>query len=199
MTASAMSIPAVTPPPVKMMPSRTTRPESCVTPKSASLSRHAQWQAARLPLQQTRGREQQRARAHRGDVARLCAEAAQRREIGLVFNGCHGTEPAGYAEQIAFVDAVESAKPGEAHDGVHLEFAAVDRREHAACAGQAGEHFVGSGEVELGDAREEREDDVEWGGHGLLRQAKVLTAQSSRNSLLAEMTLFPRFMPRWPR
>ena len=119
-----------------------------------------------LALQQTRGREQQGARAHRGDVPRLRAEAAQRREIGLVFNGRHRTEPAGYTEQVAFIDAVQAAKSGEAHDGVHLEFAAFHRRKHAACARQASEHFVGSGEVELGDAREEREDDVEWGGHG---------------------------------
>ena len=49
MTSRAMSMPAVTPPPVKTLPSRTTRAGSCVTPKSASWSRQAQWQAARLP------------------------------------------------------------------------------------------------------------------------------------------------------
>ena len=77
-----------------------------------------------LAAQESGGREQQRARAHRGDVARLCAEPAQRGEIGLVFDGGHGAEAAGHAEQVAFIDAVEAAKAGEAHDGIHFELAA---------------------------------------------------------------------------
>ena len=44
---------------------------------------------------------------------------------------------------------------------IRLELAAVDRGEDAARAGQAREHLERSGEVELGDARIQREDDVE--------------------------------------
>ena len=43
-------MPAVTPPPVKTLPSRTTRPGSGMAPNRASWSRHAQWHAARLPV-----------------------------------------------------------------------------------------------------------------------------------------------------
>ena len=43
-------MPAVTPPPVKTFPSRTTRPSSGIAPNGASRSRHAQWLVARLPL-----------------------------------------------------------------------------------------------------------------------------------------------------
>ena len=42
-------MPAVTPPPLKMLPSRTTRAVSGIAPKSGSSSRKAQWQAARRP------------------------------------------------------------------------------------------------------------------------------------------------------
>ena len=87
-------------------------------------------------------------------------------QIGLVLDGGHRAEAAGNAEQVAFVDAVEPAQPGEAHDRIDLEVAALHRCQHAACARQAGEHLVRTGEVELGDAREEGEDDMEWGGHG---------------------------------
>ncbi len=90
-----------------------------------------------------------------------------RAEIGLVFDGGHGAETSRHAEQVAFVDAVEAAKPGEAHDGIHFELAARDRGKHAACAGQAGEHLVGSREVELRDARIQGEYDIERGGHDL--------------------------------
>jgi hypothetical protein len=48
-TVSAKSIPAVTPPPVMTLPSRTTRPPSGIAPNGVSRSRQAQWQAARLP------------------------------------------------------------------------------------------------------------------------------------------------------
>jgi hypothetical protein len=44
-----MSMPAVTPPPVMTLPSRTTRAGSAVTPNGSSRSRQAQWHAARLP------------------------------------------------------------------------------------------------------------------------------------------------------
>jgi hypothetical protein len=46
---NAKSIPAVTPPPVIKLPSRTTRPGSGIAPNSASWSRQAQWLVARLP------------------------------------------------------------------------------------------------------------------------------------------------------
>src|SRR5882672_1888895 len=49
-SVSAKSIPAVTPPPVIILPSLTTRAASGTAPKTASKSRYAQWQAARFPL-----------------------------------------------------------------------------------------------------------------------------------------------------
>ena len=49
-TVKAKSRPAVTPPPVMMFPSRTTRPSSTMAPKGWSNSRQAQWQAARRPV-----------------------------------------------------------------------------------------------------------------------------------------------------
>ena len=49
-TVSAKSMPAVTPPPVMMSPSRTTLAGSGTTPNSSSMSRQAQCQAARRPL-----------------------------------------------------------------------------------------------------------------------------------------------------
>jgi len=47
--ASTKSMPAVTPPPDRMLPSLTMRPSSTMAPKTGSNSRHAQWQAARRP------------------------------------------------------------------------------------------------------------------------------------------------------
>ncbi len=49
-SVSAMSMLAVTPPPVMMLPSRTTRAASGLAPKARSASRHAKWQAARRPV-----------------------------------------------------------------------------------------------------------------------------------------------------
>jgi hypothetical protein len=100
-----MSIPAVTPPPVKMMPSRTTRPESCATPKSASLSRHAQWQAARLPRRSPAAASNNEPGAYRGDVTGLFAEPPDGVEISLILDGGHGAEASGNAEEVAFFDA----------------------------------------------------------------------------------------------
>ncbi len=174
MTSSAMSIPAVTPPPVKMMPSRTTRAGSWRYAEVGELVAPGPVAGGAFATQQARRREQQRAGAHRGDVARLRTEPADGGEIGLVFDGGHRAEAAGHAEQVALIDAVQAAKPGEAHDGIHFELATLDRSEHAARAGQASEHLVGSGEVELGDAGKEGEDDVEGGGHEVLLRVAVI-------------------------
>src|SRR5882757_859295 len=43
-------MPAVTPPPDRILPSLTMRPSSTMAPKTGRNSRHAQWQAARRPV-----------------------------------------------------------------------------------------------------------------------------------------------------
>src|SRR2546427_486370 len=47
--ASTKSMPAVTPPPDRILPPLTMRPSPTMAPKTGSNSRHAQWQAARRP------------------------------------------------------------------------------------------------------------------------------------------------------
>jgi len=122
-----------------------------------------------LALEQARRGEQQRARTHGRDVARREAELAHRRKIGRVLDGVDGSIAAGHDEQAAFVDVGEPREPCEAQSLVRLELAAVDGCERAARIREAREHFERSGEVELGDARIQREDDGERLGHTALR------------------------------
>ena len=63
--------------------------------------------------------------------------------------------------QRAIFDVFQALQPRELQAAVSLEFSAGHRRENAARVGQSGQHFERTGEVQLGDARVEREDDVE--------------------------------------
>jgi hypothetical protein len=145
------------------LPSRTTRAGSGVAPNRASWSRQAQWQAARLPLQQPGRAQQQRAGADRGHVARPGRQPAQLVEEGLVGHRLGRAEAAGHAQQVAVLDIGQPRHAGE-HQALGLDLAARLAGDHHLGAGQAAEDLVRPGEVQVGDIGEQGEHDVERRG-----------------------------------
>ena len=54
--------------------------------------------------------------------------------VSLILDGGHGAEASRNAEEVAFVDAIETLKARESHDGIDFEVAARDRGEYTSCA-----------------------------------------------------------------
>jgi len=118
-------MPAVTPPPVITLPSRTTRAGSRDRPEAGSSSRHAQWQA-RACRATTRPRRAPATGADRGDDTRPGGEPAQFAEEDLVANGVVGDAVTPrHTYQIA---SRISGEPAQAGKGDPLRFDRAARR-----------------------------------------------------------------------
>jgi hypothetical protein len=113
-------------------------------------------------LQQAGRRQRQRAGAHRRHDTRIGAQPLQLRDEDRVFHRRDDAEAARHQQHVGVFDRGQRLRV-EAQAAVGVDHAAGGRRQHAAGAGQPPQHLVRAGEVELGDAREQREDD---GGHG---------------------------------
>ena len=112
------------------------------------------------------GAQDQRAGAHRGDVARPAAEPPDLAHERRVRHRLHGAEAARHAEHVA---ALDLRQVGEARERqpVRFDVLAAHRRRGHLGVGRPHQHLMRAGEIKVGDARIEGEDDAELGHAGL--------------------------------
>ena len=152
---SAKSMPAVTPPPVKRLPSRTTRPAVGIAPNAASRSRARPMRRGALAAQQAGGAEHQRAGADRGDIARLRRLPAQEVEHLGVLHQRVDARTARHADHVER-RAVASVAYGSIRSPVvRLDRFGVFHSSSTSASGQLREHLERSGQVELRHPREQ--------------------------------------------
>jgi hypothetical protein len=150
----------LTPPPVTMSPSRTTRSSAGVAPNSGRESCRAQWQAARLP------RNNSAAPSASDSVhteATYCAVAASRSsspgKVSSANRGVGDAAAAGHADYVAGGNIGQASQPGEGQPTAALDHPTRDAGHDHLSIGQGLEHLMRPSEVELRHAGENSEDD----------------------------------------
>ena len=121
--------------------------------------------AGRPLAPQEPGRGQgQRAGAHRGQVLGPLAQALDLTHEGGVDDGLGDAEAARHAQHVAPIDVRQAGEVGEGQ-AVALDRLAGDAGDDHLRVRQARQELLRAGEVQVGDARIEGENDAGLGGH----------------------------------
>src|SRR4029450_5867571 len=179
MRASTKSMPAVTPPPDRMLPSLTMRPSSTMAPKTGSNSRHAQWPptpeapekgnhpppcpvAGRTAAaEKARSAQNERPGAHRSQIARGCSGPGELFDKEVILGRSEAATAAWHQEHVARLDRsqVVQVRKGEA---VRRNRFTSERSHPDMQVGCAREKLVRPCEVELGHAVVHRHHYADW-------------------------------------
>ncbi len=157
-------MPAVTPPPLITLPSRSTRAALGMAPNSFRLSRIDQWQAARLPGSKPAAADQ-RTGAHRGQVAGIGAQPPDLPHERFILQRWVQPLPR-HAQHVAARDLRQRAQLGEVQ-AFRFDIRAVYRSDDDFRARHVAQKLQWAGEVELGDALIDGKYNHEWFRHDI--------------------------------